>query len=477
MDALELVNRFGRQVDASSATVFVGAGLSIAAGYPGWEQLVEPLREDLGIAPIQDLPQLAQYFADTAPGGREHLEGRVRSALEAVGTPPLTSSHLLLTQLPVTEIWTTNYDSLVERASGDAHVFVSDPDLAGTVEPGKRRVYKMHGSLKPPSPIVITRDDYERYPSTHTRFWALLQAQFLTRSFLFLGFSFTDPNIEVVFRLVRLHAADAQREHFAVLKRPESSGSSAEDAQANRLFELRVKDLDRVGVRVLVIEAHAEVESLLQSLVARCRPSQAMISGSAPGSVARDETGPSYPIGPLPSELEEMATAIGARLADTEVRLLAAGEVGAIAGYEMLRQLNHRGLYRPERFTLVRRVRDQPLDHPNQRFGEIVFTGEQPNDLRSSALRQVRALLVLGGADGTMNEVQQAEEVGLGIVPVGATGGTAEAVWQRMRSNLSSQVLGGLPIDERDFDLLMSADINASAAAAVRLLSQAVFLA
>lgn len=476
MDALEVVNRFGRHVDAASASVFIGAGLSIAAGYPGWAQLLEPLRLELDIPPIEDLPQLAQYFADAAPGGRGHLERRIRSALEAVGTPP-TPSHVLLSQLPVTEIWTTNYDSLIERAVADAHVFVADTDLAGTVEPGKRRVYKMHGSLDPPSAIVLTRDDYEQYPWTHPRFWALLQAQFLTRSFLFLGFSFTDPNMEVVFRLVRVHASDAQREHFAVLRQPDGTGDPGADAQVQKLFELRVKDLNRVGVQVLVTKAHAEIESLLQRLVARCRPSQAMVCGSSPGTVHRAGPGPSYPTAPLPREIEDMARAIGTRLSDTEVRLVAAGEAGALVGYEMLRQLNHRGLYRPERFTLVRRVRDEPLDPPNRRLGDIIFTGEQPNDLRSSALRQVRALLVLGGSDGTLAEVEQAEAVGLGIVPVGVTGGTAEAVWQRMRSDLGLYVLGGRPIDARDFDLLMNPDLDAAAAAAVRLLCQAVFLA
>lgn len=477
MDALEVVAQLGRYVDAASATMFIGAGLSMAGGYPGWADLVEPMRRELGVARLPDLPQLAQYFADMVPGGRDHLVGRVREALEAIGNPPPTPSHLLISQLPITEIWTTNYDSLIEQDMPDAQVFTEDTQLASIAEPGRRRVYKMHGSLVPPSDIVITRNDYEQYPWTHPRFWALLQAQFLTRSFLFIGFSFTDPNMEVVFRLVRLHATDVHREHFAVLKRPDGTGRPDEDDQAQRLFDLRVGDLDRVGVQVVVVDDHSDAEALLRRLVARCRPSQAMVSGSAPAGVSRTDPGPSYPTAPLPTELTEMATAIGARLADTAVRLVAAGEAGALVGYEMLRQLEHRGLYRPDRFTLVRRVRDAALEAPNLRLGELTFTGEDPTDLRSSALSQVRALLVLGGADGTLSEVERAEAEGLGIVPVGRTGGTAEAVWRRMRSDLDAYLLGGRPIDARDFELLMSPDLNGAAGAAVRLLCQALFLA
>ncbi len=477
MDALELVAAFGRHVDAASATVFVGAGLSMAAGYPSWTALTEPMRDELGIASLLDLPQLAQYAADSDPGGHDRLEDRLRASLSSVGDPAPTVAHTLLGQLPVTEFWTTNYDALLERAMSDAHVFVTDMQLAEPVEPGKRRVYKMHGSLAPPSALVFTRNDYEQYPWTHPRFWALLQAQFLTRSFLFLGFSFTDPNMELIFRLVRLHAADVHRDHFAVLRRPSGTGDPDMDDKARRLFELRAADFSRVGVGVAVIDDHAEIEGLLRRLVARCRPSQVMVSGSAPAGTPRTVTGTAYPTAALPADVEEVAHAIGALLADTEVRVLAAGVVGALVGYEMTRQLIARDSYGPGRFTVVRRVQDQALDFPNLRLGEIIFTGDDPNDLRSSALIRVRALLVLAGGSGTQEEVDRAEADGLGVVPVGRTGGTAQAVWERMHADLGTYLLGGRPIDSTDFDLLMGDDINAAAAAAVRLVCQALFLA
>ncbi len=482
MDALELVAAFGRHVDAASATVFVGAGLSMAAGYPSWTALTEPMRDELGIAslldlPQLDLPQLAQYAADSDPGGHDRLEDSVRASLTRVGDPAPTTAHTLLGQLPVTEFWTTNYDALLERAMTDAHVFVTDKQLAESVEPGKRRVYKMHGSLVPPSSLVFTRNDYEQYPRTHPRFWALLQAQFLTRSFLFLGFSFTDPNMEVIFRLVRLHAADVHRDHFAVLRRPSATGNADADDKALRLFELRAADLSRVGVGIAVIDDHSEIDGLLRRLVARCRPSQVMVSGSAPGGTPRGGTGSAYPTAALPAEVVEVAHAIGALLAETDVRVLAAGEVGALVGYEMTRRLVTRNSYDPGRFTLVRRVRDHAVDSPNLRLGAITFTGDDPNDLRSSALIQVRALLVLAGGDGTHEEVDRAEADGLGVVPIGRTGGTAQAVWARMHADLGTYLLGGRPIDPTDFDLLMGDDVNAAAAAAVRLVCQALFLA
>jgi len=152
-------------------------------------------------------------------------------------------------------------------------------------------VYKIHGSIDPPGPIVLTRDDYERYPTTHPRFWHLLQAQFLTKSFLFLGFGFTDPNLDIVFKLVRLSAADVKREHFTIMKQPDT------DAE-RRLFQLKAGELGRVGVGVVVVDTYDEIAIVLGKLVARCRPPQLMVSGSAPPEVARATVDGAYPTGP-----------------------------------------------------------------------------------------------------------------------------------------------------------------------------------
>ena len=122
--------------------------------------------------------------------------------------------------------------------------------------------------------------------------------------------------------------------------------------------------------------------------------------------------------------------------------VVGAGEVGALAGYQLMRKLMMNGTYAPERFTLVRRQRDEPLDSPNLRLGQVIFTGDDPTDLRSAALLEVRALLVLAGAAGTSSEITKAIEAGLGVVPVGYTGGTARAHWEFMRKDLDAHPLG-----------------------------------
>jgi hypothetical protein len=109
-------------------------------------------------------------------------------------------------------------------------------------------------------------------------------------------------------------------------------------------------------------------------------------------------------------------------------------------------------------------------------MGTIIFTDGDPTNLRTTAFDQVRALLVLAGQEGTAWEIAQARELGYGIVPIAATGGAAQQAWRTISDDWTSYRLGGRSVDKRDFDLLNSDDAYASAAAAVRLLQQALFM-
>ena len=408
---------------------------------------------------------------DDTPSGRDHIQALIADQFADRDRSP-TLAHQLLARLPIDEFWTTNYDTLLERAVEDAVVIVDDQQLAQAIEPGSRLVYKMHGSVTQTGSAVLTRDDYDRYPDQHPRFWHLLRAQVLTTSFLFLGFGFSDPNLELVFQLVRLRTADIKREHFTIMKRPESDDPDAD----HRLFELRIGELGRAGVHVVVVESYDEIALILGKLVARCRPPQLMISGSTPSTRPPADASAPYPTSPVPDGLASTAALLGARLARTPTSVVGGSEVAALVGYELMRTLAADHAYDPRRFTLLRRQRDQPLDAPNFRLGRISFTGDVPNDLRSAALAEVRALVILGGASGTQAEIDEALTIGLGIVPVASTGGTAQDHWNRMREHLDQEVLGGQRIDPGVFDNLASPESDKAVDAAVRLAIQALYL-
>jgi hypothetical protein len=100
--------------------------------------------------------------------------------------------------MPVTHIWTTNYDRLIERAFTEIDrpldTISGAKDLSLKPTAGAVRLYKMHGSIDRLDDIVISTDDYELFRTKRGAFLPLLQAHLTSMSMLFVGLSFTDPN-------------------------------------------------------------------------------------------------------------------------------------------------------------------------------------------------------------------------------------------------------------------------------------------
>lgn len=56
----------------------------------------------------------------------------------------------------------------------------------------------------------------------------MLTGQLVSKQFLFLGFSFTDPNIALLFAAIREAFQENGPEHYAIVRRPhKGSGSGA----------------------------------------------------------------------------------------------------------------------------------------------------------------------------------------------------------------------------------------------------------
>ncbi len=471
MEPDELVREFGAAVDAGQAALLVGAGLSRDAGYPLWGDLVGHAASQVDVPWMSDFPLWAQYI-EQAGGGAEILLDEIVSQIASVKPIPL-ENHRLLAKLPIRSMWTTNYDAMIETAVVGVDVIQHDEDLAMR-RVGDRRVFKMHGSIPYGSgepvggreQLVITRNDFERYAnSTHPRLWRLLQAQFLTSSFLFLGFSFDDPNFEEIRKMVRQAIGDGPLvPHYALMKRPDDDKG---------LFDAMARDLEQQGVHVVEIAQYGEITRVLRLLVARTLPMRLFISGSARAPGQTPWTMGPYPTEAAPQTLNDLASSLGRAVAAADVPgLLAAGEVGARVGYAYLQELD---TYDPARFVLLRRRNDDlDLTPPSRRLGEIRLADTEPSQLRDRAFNSVRCIVVLGGGQGTLDEVDRARAVGMGVIPLAISGGAAKHIWGVMREDLPSHQIGQRSIPADLFDRL--ADDEGAVSAAVDLVKQGLFL-
>jgi hypothetical protein len=102
--------------------------------------------------------------------------------------------HRLLLELPWKDVFTTNYDTLLERTEVSGRTYqpvVTTTDLTTAFSP---RIVKLHGSFPSHTPFIITEDDYRTYPKRFAPLVNSVQQSLIENAFVLVGFSGDDPN-------------------------------------------------------------------------------------------------------------------------------------------------------------------------------------------------------------------------------------------------------------------------------------------
>jgi hypothetical protein len=188
------------------ASVMIGAGFSRnavklrpdAPPFLTWPQLATRFEQKLEYPSTSgrgtsDALRLASEF-ECAFGSNE-LEKLLREAApdDLYKPGPL---HSLLVSLPWVDIFTTNYDQLLERASRETperrySAIRTIHDIPLSARP---RIVKLHGSFPSHRPFIITEEHYRAYPQEFAPFANLVRQAVMETVFCLLGFSGDDPN-------------------------------------------------------------------------------------------------------------------------------------------------------------------------------------------------------------------------------------------------------------------------------------------
>jgi hypothetical protein len=138
-----------------------------------------------------------------AEQGKEHdfLELIIRSVDGPTADPfePASIHNAILDLTPLT-IVTTNYDRILERAAGTGFSYLNaDSDEIGrSVRVGRPIVIQMHGVVTEPQSLVLGRSDYTALRRAGAHALEVVQALFMTRTALFIGYSLSDPDIQLL---------------------------------------------------------------------------------------------------------------------------------------------------------------------------------------------------------------------------------------------------------------------------------------
>lgn len=199
---LEQIRRYLRR---GKASVMVGAGFSknavISDGVKmcDWGELClcfhkelygrEPLDHELR---LKSALRLAQQVESVK--GRNALEELIKDSLPNNAIAP-GDLHKKLVNLRWRDIFTTNYDTLLEDAAINIckhyNVVTSKDSLIYQPHP---RIVKVHGSFPDNRPFIITEEDYRTYPSRFPEFVNTVRQALIETQFVLIGFSGDDPN-------------------------------------------------------------------------------------------------------------------------------------------------------------------------------------------------------------------------------------------------------------------------------------------
>lgn len=187
------------------AAVLVGAGFSrnadpvnntIKSKMPMWNGLIDKFCEKLGIEDRKYLNTLTVSQELEESYGRPFLEKMVKTVMDDDAYEP-SDIHVNLMTLHWTDVFTTNYDTLLERAAKKVpdykYQFILDQkDLIYSA--GTPRLIKLHGSFPSNGPFIITEEDFRTYPADYAPFVNTVQQSLLENTFCLIGFSGDDPN-------------------------------------------------------------------------------------------------------------------------------------------------------------------------------------------------------------------------------------------------------------------------------------------
>jgi len=116
---------------------------------------------------------------------------------------------------------TTNYDEIYDNycknGSANEGYNVSryyDRNIVENLRSPVRLIVKAHGCVSDPSQIVLTKSEYFKARQSFSSFYKILDALFLTHTILFLGYSLTDPDIQLVLENVNISVESAHPHYF-----------------------------------------------------------------------------------------------------------------------------------------------------------------------------------------------------------------------------------------------------------------------
>jgi len=217
--------------------LFIGAGLSVRAGYPSWETLLSELIDKISeetstpMATIDELRHLAKKpskYLLVAETIKEILPSDIyRYIKQRFGSNDKdpTSVHKKLFDIKSRFVVTTNYDTLIENAyvkkfnkMPTVYTYKDASSINYNLYDKVDFILKAHGdSNRAPNEIILTEKDYRNIIYNEKGYQSVLQNIFSSFNIIFIGVSLNDPELNLLLGYIHHIFHGGTPEHYALM--------------------------------------------------------------------------------------------------------------------------------------------------------------------------------------------------------------------------------------------------------------------
>lgn len=433
----ELIRKYVEAIHEGNAAVFAGAGLSCSSGYVDWKNLLRPLASDidLDVDKENDLLSVAQFYRNKR-GSQASIHQEIMRAFSKEAS--LNENVRIITRLPIFTYWTTNYDELLEnglKASNRNPDVKSESDQLSIIKPDRDAiVYKMHGDVNRPTTAVLTKTDYELYENRRPLFRTALKGDLISKRFLFIGFSFEDPNLDYILGQIKSLLNDAIPEHFCFFRKVQKTDYSTEAdfGYARARQEMQADNLKNYGIQTLFVDSYDEITDILKEIEKASKMKNVFISGSAEEFTMPWDRG----------SAEVLASKLAGTLVHENCRITSGFGLGiGSAVINGALEVIYAEKFRHVDEHLCLRPFPQNISDPNER-------AERWKKYREDMLSETGVAIFIFGnkrdgsgnvidANGCLQEFEIAKEKGNMIIPLGSTGYAAKQIFDRVKTDIA----------------------------------------
>lgn len=222
-----------REIAERRTLIFIGAGISKAAhaDLPTWTNLLESLGSKIDKKKDKQLIKsligqgrlldAAQIIRDSIP--KAELTAELRKIFQVRPIPHSEIYNDLLLLDPKVII-TTNYDEFIEKnfehfSKGQEAHSISDhgsSKLLNDLRSPIRSIVKIHGCISDPAKVVLDRVSYYNARRENAAIFSIVQSLMTVNTVLFIGYSMSDPDIQVTLENISLNSP-SDHSHYALV--------------------------------------------------------------------------------------------------------------------------------------------------------------------------------------------------------------------------------------------------------------------